>query len=68
MLPVVLALRYYYSIQHAKEYMTHVEGFETNLVYPRSIVDLHTVQRGEEIDEEARNQNRTCYTVWKKHC
>ena len=67
MLPVVLALRYYYSTQHAIVDMNHVEGFETNLVYPRSIVDLHTVQRGEDIDEETRNQNRTCYTVRKEH-
>lgn len=67
MLPVVLALRYYYSIQHAKEYMTHVEGFETSLIYPKSIMDIGSILKGEDADEGAQHQGRVAHKAWKKH-
>lgn len=67
MLPVVLALRYYNSTQHAIADMNHVEGFETTLIYPKSISDLGSMLKGEDINEEARNQGRVLHTGLKKY-
>ena len=67
MLPVILALRYYNSTQHAVVDMNHVEGFETSLIYPKSIMDIGSILKGEDADEGAQHQGRVAHKACKKH-